>query len=89
MANDSGPSDNGRKYWRKTSQLMRIALVLWACLGLGVPMLASGLNHIVLFGFPLGYVMTAQGSLIGFVVLIFWYARRQNRIDEDFHLAED
>jgi putative solute:sodium symporter small subunit len=33
--------------------------------------------------------MAAQGSLIGFVLLIFWYARRQNQIDEDCHLAED
>lgn len=89
MANDPGTPDIGRKYWRKTSQLMCLALVLWAGLGLGVPLLAGTLNRIVLFGFPLGYFMAAQGSLIGFVALIFWYARRQNRIDEDFHLAED
>jgi putative solute:sodium symporter small subunit len=68
---------------------MCIVLVLWAGLGVGIPLFANHLNEIVLFGFPLGYFMAAQGSLIGFVVLIFWYARRQNQIDEDFHLAED
>ncbi len=89
MAKDTEPSDIGRRYWRKTSQLMWIVLVLWAGLGLGVHLFADALNRLVLFGFPLGYFMAAQGSLIGFVVLIFWYARRQNRIDEDFNLAED
>jgi putative solute:sodium symporter small subunit len=89
MADQPGSPDIGRRYWRKTSQLMWIVLVLWACLGLGVHLFASDLNRVVLFGFPLGYFMAAQGSLIGFVVLIFWYARRQNRIDEDFNLAED
>ncbi len=89
MATDSAIPDIGRRYWRKTSHLMGAVLVLWALLGLGVPLCAGQLNHVVLFGFPLGYFMAAQGSLIGFVLLIFWYARRQNRIDEDFHLAED
>ena len=33
--------------------------------------------------------MAAQGSLIVFVVLIFWFAHRQNQIDEEFGVAED
>jgi putative solute:sodium symporter small subunit len=32
--------------------------------------------------------MAAQGSLIIFVVLIFWYARKQNAIDEEFDVHE-
>lgn len=89
VANDSEGPDIGRRYWGKTSRLMRLVLLLWACLGFGIPLLAPLLNDLTLFGFPLGYLLTAQGILIGFVVLIFWYAGRQNRIDEDFHLAED
>ena len=89
MAKGTGTPDIGPKYWRKTSQLMWSALVLWALLGFALPLFATTLNHIILFGFPLGYFMAAQGSLIGFVLLIFWYARRQNHIDEDCHLAED
>jgi putative solute:sodium symporter small subunit len=89
MANDTRAPDIGQKYWHKTSQLMRLVLIVWACLGFGVPLLANCWNDTVIFGFPLGYFMAAQGSLIGFVLLIFWYVRRQNRIDEDFHLAED
>jgi putative solute:sodium symporter small subunit len=33
--------------------------------------------------------MASQGSLVVFVVLIFWYAARQNAIDEEFSAAED
>jgi putative solute:sodium symporter small subunit len=43
----------------------------------------------VILGFPLGFYMAAQGSLIVFVVLIFWFAHRQNRIDAEFGVAED
>jgi putative solute:sodium symporter small subunit len=33
--------------------------------------------------------MAAQGSLIAFVVMLFWFARRQNNIDEEHGVAED
>ena len=33
--------------------------------------------------------MAAQGSLIVFVILIFYLANRQNAIDEEFGVAED
>ncbi len=33
--------------------------------------------------------MAALGSLIAFVILIFCYANRQNRIDEEFGVAEE
>ena len=36
------------------------------------------LNNIVILGFPLGFYMAAQGSLIVFVVMLFWFARKQN-----------
>ncbi|MDW8443779.1 MAG: DUF4212 domain-containing protein [Acetobacteraceae bacterium] len=33
--------------------------------------------------------MAAQGSLIIFVVGLFWFAWKQNRIDEEFDVAEE
>jgi putative solute:sodium symporter small subunit len=47
------------------------------------------LNEFTFLSFPLGYYMAAQGSLIVFVVLIFWFASRQNQIDEEFGVAEE
>ena len=81
--------ENARKYWRKTSCLMATTLAVWAFLSLGLPLFADSLNQVTVLGFPLGYYLVAQGALIGFAVLVFWYARQQNAIDEDFHVAED
>ena len=47
------------------------------------------LNSIVILGFPLGFYMAAQGSLISYVVLCFWNASAQNKIDEEFGVAEE
>lgn len=81
--------ERSRRYWLKTSRLMWTVLVLWALLGLGIPFFADLLNQVIIFGFPLGYYLAAQGCLIAFVIVIFWYGRRQNAIDEDFQVAED
>jgi putative solute:sodium symporter small subunit len=89
MARETMTPDKGRRYWLKTSHLMWTVLALWAVLGLGIHLFAETLNAVVILGFPLGYFMAAQGSLIGFVVVIFWYTKRQNSIDEEFHVSED
>jgi putative solute:sodium symporter small subunit len=76
-------------YWRKTSRLMWIILVLWAIFSFVIPAFAVQLNSVKFLGFPLGFYMAAQGSLIAYVVLCFWNARAQNKIDEEFGVAED
>jgi putative solute:sodium symporter small subunit len=76
-------------HWAKTRGLMIITLSLWAFFSFVINFFAVPLNSIVIIGFPLGYYMAAQGSLIAFVILIFWYAARQNKIDEEFDVAED
>jgi putative solute:sodium symporter small subunit len=78
-----------RAYWKKTSSLMWTVLILWFVAGFGVQVFAPSLNHIHIFGFPLGFYMAAQGSLIIFVVGLFWFAKRQNQIDEEFGVQED
>lgn len=76
-------------YWQKTSHLMKIMMALWVFFGFIVHMFVVPLNGIKILGFPLGFYMAAQGSLIIFVVGLFWFARRQNQIDEEFGVQED
>ena len=76
-------------YWRKTTNLMWIIMLLWFFFSFFVHLFAVQLNTITFLGFPLGFYMAAQGSLIAFVVLCFWNASAQNKIDEEFGVAED
>ena len=76
-------------YWNKTRGLMLARLALWFVFGFLVHMFVEPLNTIVILGFPLGFYMAAQGSLIAFVVMLFLFARKQNAIDEEHGVAED
>ena len=79
----------GEAYWKKTSGLMWTVLAIWFVASFGVHLLAPMLNPIHILGFPLGFYMAAQGSLIIFVVALFWFGKRQNEIDEEFGVQED
>ena len=76
-------------YWTRTSRLMWIIMTLWFFFSFVVHFFTAQLNAFTFLGFPLGFYMAAQGSLIAFVVLCFWNASAQNKIDEEFGVAED
>ena len=76
------------RYWQRTSTLMWTMFVLWVFFSFVVHFFVNSLNEIKILGFPLGFYMAAQGSLIVFVVLIFWFAGRQDAIDRESGVAE-
>jgi putative solute:sodium symporter small subunit len=76
-------------YWNKTRSLMFVMLALWFFFGYVIHMFVGSLNSITFIGFPLGFYMAAQGSLIAFVIMLFVFARKQNSIDEEHGVAED
>jgi len=89
MAHQPLSKEKAAEYWARTSKLMWIILFLWFVFSFGVHFFAPGLNSIRILGFPLGFYMAAQGSLIVFVVLIFWNASAQNKIDEEFGVEDE
>jgi putative solute:sodium symporter small subunit len=64
-------------------------LFLWFVFSFGVHFFVNDLNTIQFLGFPLGFYMAAQGSLIAFVLMLFWFASAQDRIDRRYDVAED
>ena len=80
---------NKEKHWEKTRGLMVITLVIWFVFGYLIFMFGSSLNSGSFLGYPLAYYMCAQGSIVAFVILIFWFANRQEKIDEKHGVAED
>lgn len=89
MARAGLTPEKAREYWGKTSGLMWTVLAIWFVFSFGIHFFVGALNNIVIGGFPLGFYMAAQGSLIVFVIVIFWFAIRQNRIDEEYGVSED
>ncbi len=67
---------------------MMLTLGIWFIFSIVIFMFGESLNNGSFLGYPLAYYMCAQGSIVVFVVLIFWFANRQEKIDEEFGFAE-
>ena len=80
---------NREAHWSRTRNLMITHLVIWFIFAFVVHWFAPQLNKISFLGFPLGFYMAAQGSLIVFVVQLFVFAKQQDRIDREFGVAEE
>jgi putative solute:sodium symporter small subunit len=71
------PSDAGKPRRRHVPIL---ALLVWALLVLAVPRLVEPLNIVDVLAFPLGFFMTAQGSLLALLVLAILSARHHDKL---------
>lgn len=76
-------------YWKENQKLTAILLVIWFLVSYGAIFIVNTLNKITIFGFPLGYYMGAQGSIATFVILIFYYAHKMNKLDKKYDVAEE
>lgn len=77
------------RYWQRTSALMWTMFAIWVFFSFVIHFFVNSLNEIKILGFPLGFYMAAQGSLIAFVVMLFVFAKRQDTIDREEGVAED
>ena len=69
-------------YWKKNIQYISILLSLWFIVSFGCGILfVELLNTIQIGGFKLGFWFAQQGSIFGFVIIIFTYIYLMNRLD--------
>ena len=79
------------EYWRKNLRITAVLLVVWFIVTFVEGWYARELNNFTFLGFPFCFYMSAQGSLIIYVVLIGIYAWYMNKLDRqyDVHEGED
>ena len=78
-----------QRYWNANRRLILLLLAVWATVSYGCSILfIEQLNTIQFFGLPLGFWIAQQGSIYVFVVLIFVYAWRMDKLDHQYHEDE-
>jgi putative solute:sodium symporter small subunit len=69
-------------YWRQTLRLSGALLVAWLALTVVVGLFGRSLVFQVL-GWPFGFWLTAQVSLVVFCVIVWIYALAMDRLDQE------
>ncbi len=78
-----------RAYWRANLRLIAVLLSIWALVsyGFGI-LLVEQLITFTLGKLPLGFWFAQQGSIYVFVLLVFVYAWRMDRLDRKHGVDE-
>jgi putative solute:sodium symporter small subunit len=78
-----------QEYWRRNLVITAVILAIWFVVTYVAAFFAPQLNSFTFIGFPFGFYMGAQGSLIVYVILIFFYAIRMNKLDREYGVQEE
>lgn len=82
--------EKAEAYWKANLRLVLQLMVVWFVVSYGFGILfVDALNAVSIGGIKLGLFFAQQGSIYVFVVLIFYYVWKMNRIDREFDVHED
>ncbi|UJF24444.1 DUF4212 domain-containing protein [Suttonella sp. R2A3] len=77
-------------YWKANVRIILSCLVVWALCSYGFAMgFRPWLSGIKIGGTDLGFWFAQQGSILTFIVIIFFYSWRMNKLDKKFGVGEE
>ena len=81
------PTQKHREYWSKNLRITGILLAIWFVVTYIVAYFARDLAF-PFFGWPFSFWAGAQGALVVYVAIIWFYARYMNRLDQEYGVHE-
>ena len=86
MENHNDPSG----YWKANIRLILGSVFIWALVSYGFAIILRPLlAGIKVGGTDLGFWFAQQGSIGVFIILIFFYAWRMNKLDKQYGVDEE
>lgn len=81
-------TDKHKQYWRKNLRLTGALLAIWFVATFVIAFYARELQSITILGFPFPFYMGAQGSLLIYVAIIWYYAYAMRELDREYGVNE-
>ena len=81
-------TETQRHYWQRNLRITVILLAIWFVVTFVATFFARELSF-TFFGWPFSFWVAAQGALVVYVLIIWFYARYMNRLDQEHGVAED
>ncbi len=83
-----GVTHRQRAYWRKNLIVTASLLAVWFVVTFVVSFFARELSF-SFFGWPFSFWMGAQGALLVYGAIIWFYARYMDKLDAQYAMQED
>lgn len=82
-------SADRQSYWVRTRRLTLILLAVWLIVTFGVNWFAREINELAILGFPLGFYMGAQGSLLIYLLIIWLYNHQMRKLEIEYGIEDE
>ena len=76
-----------QEYWGKNLKITGLLLALWFLVTFVLLYFARDLTF-SFFGWPFSFWVAAQGALIVYCLIIWYYARCMNKLDKEYGVSE-
>jgi putative solute:sodium symporter small subunit len=80
-------TERHQEYWGKNLRITGLLLALWFFVTFVLLYFARDLTF-SFFGWPFSFWVAAQGALIVYCLIIWYYARYMNNLDKEYGVAE-
>jgi putative solute:sodium symporter small subunit len=80
-------SQKHQEYWNKNLRITAVLLVIWFFVTFVLGYFARELSF-NFFGWPFAFWVGAQGALVVYVLIIWFYARYMNNLDREYDVHE-
>jgi putative solute:sodium symporter small subunit len=77
-----------KEYWSRNLRITAVLLFIWFLVTFVMGYYARPLAEINFFGWPLSFYMAAQGSLIIYVAILYYYAKKMRQLDIEYGVDE-
>jgi putative solute:sodium symporter small subunit len=77
-----------KEYWGRTLKITAVLLAIWFVVTYVMGYFAIPLAEINFFGWPLSFYMAAQGSLIVYLFILYYYAKKMRQLDVEYGVEE-
>jgi putative solute:sodium symporter small subunit len=77
-----------KEYWSRNLKITGVLLFIWFVVTFVMGYFAIPLAEISFFGWPLSFYMSAQGSLIIYVLILYYYAKKMRQLDVEYGVDE-
>ena len=81
-------SDRHAEHWRRNLRMTGALLAVWFAVTFIVGYFARDLSF-EFFGWPFSFWMGAQGALVVYIGIIWYYASYMNKLDREYGIGEE
>ena len=77
-----------QEYWRRNLNITAVLLAIWFVVTFVIGYFARELSF-SFFGWPFSFWVAAQGALVVYMLIIWFYARYMNNLDREYGVQEE